>query len=105
MGGGGSGFGVSSNLALSLHEKRILIFNNSDTSLKFGSSSTFELFPVGREKKTQLDFFPILFREVEEMRISFYSCHKSKMAARNLLKLFKKSLWEHVKVCFLIVTM
>lgn len=98
----GNSFGVSSNLALSLSKKRILILNKNNTSLKFGSSSTSEIFPWG-EKKTTTRFFSMLFREVEGM-ITFQSSHKSKMAARILLKLFKKSLWEQVKVCFLIVT-
>lgn len=98
-------FGVSSNLALSLYKKSVLLFNNSDTSLKFDISSTFETFPEEEIKNITWIFFPMLFREVEGIRIRFYSCHKSKMVARILLKLFKKSLWEQVKVYFLIVTM
>lgn len=52
----GDSFGVSSNLALSLSKKRILILNKNNTSLKFGSSSTSEIFPWG-EKKTTTRFF------------------------------------------------
>lgn len=53
----GGVFGVSSNLALSLCKNRILIFNNNDTSWKFGSSSTFEFFPWGEKKNTTRFFF------------------------------------------------
>jgi len=56
---------------LGLDRKEILIFNNNNRCLKFGSSATFELFPQGQKKATTGFFFTILFREAEGMRITF----------------------------------
>lgn len=56
---------------LALDGKGILILNNNNRSLKFGSSATFELFPWGEKKATRLFFFAMLFREVEGTRITF----------------------------------
>lgn len=61
----GDSSGVSSNLALSLSKKRILILNKNNTSLKFGSSSTSEIFPWG-EKKTTTRFFFLCSEKLRE---------------------------------------
>lgn len=42
---------------LALDRKGILILNNNNRSLKFGSSATFELFPWGEKKATRFFFF------------------------------------------------